>query len=162
MPKAQSRTLPPDSLLAGFAAEGDYTDCFTCDVARGVSLPQLIGAFYNSAAFRPERWALHAIGKGSGAADVAALAAGETREFAAWSVVERTDNAILLQDFQKRTCSWLAVEPLATNAPTIKGRTRLFFGSGVRQPDSLAFRLLMPIHRAYAKALLISAAKRLA
>lgn len=155
MTPIEASTLPGDSLLTGFARADDYTDCFTCEVARQVSLSDFIAAFYNSPAFRPERWVLHLIGKGSGGADIARLAAGQTDSFAAWSVIRRTDNEILLQDFQHRTCSWLAVTALAPD------RTRLSFGSGVRNPGSLAFRLLVPVHRAYARALLASAVRAL-
>jgi len=92
---------------------------------------------------------------------VRALAAGEVQQFAAWNLVGRTETEILLQDFQSRTCSWLCAEPLATTAPTIKGRTRLYFGSGVRHPGSASVKALMPFHRFYAQTLLGSAAKRL-
>jgi hypothetical protein len=153
-----ARALPDDSLLAGFAAASCYTDCFTADLPRAVSLSDLITAFYNSPAFRPERWVLHAIGKGSGAADVQQLAAAQTNSFAAWNLVERTDTQILLEDFQKSTCSWLAIEPLAATAPTIQPRTRIYFGSGVKAPDGLLVKTLMPLHRWYAKTLLRSAA----
>ena len=163
MKPVQSRILPPDSLLAQHtkARASEYTDCFTIDIASTVSLPDYATAFYNSPAFRPERWALHLIGKGSGAQDVAKLAAAQTTDFAAWSVIARTETEILLQDFQHRTCSWLMVEPLATTAPTIIGRTRLHFGSSVRNPGSPIFRALMPVHRWYAQRLIGSAAKAL-
>lgn len=151
------RPLPADSLLAQNNPPEAYHDCFTVDVPRAVTLPDYIAAFYNSAAFRPERWALHLIGKGSGAAEVAALANGEVQNFAAWSVAARTDTEILLTDFQGRTCSWLAVEELAATAPTVARQTRLYFGSGVRRPDTAIFTALMPVHRWYAKALLRSA-----
>lgn len=156
------RPLPADSLLARHKEAASYHDCFTVDVPRAVSLAGYIGAFYNSRAFRPERWALHLIGKGSNGRDVAALAANQTRHFAAWSVEDRTDTEIFLRDFQGRTCSWLCVEPLPSATPTIASTTRLYFGSGVRQPDTAIFRGLMPVHRWYAKALLGSAAKQFA
>lgn len=167
MVRITSRPLPPDSLLAahmdriagGAGPANHYTDCFTADVPRSVTLPKLVGAFYNSPAFRPERLVLHLIGKGSDGDDVAALAAAETQHFAAWSVEARSDNAILLEDFQRRTCSWLMTEPLAANAPTIAGRTRLHFGSGIRHADGALVRALIPLHRLYAKTLLASAVK---
>lgn len=149
-----ARPLPPGSLLAQHSGASDYTDCYTIDVPHMVSLAQFITAFYNSAAFRPERWVLHLIGKGSGGEDVRALAAGEVQNFAAWSVEARSDNAILMRDFQQRTCSWLCVEELS-------GKTRLTFGSGVRKPEGVAVNMLMPFHRWYAKTLLKSAAARL-
>ncbi len=151
MTDIQSRALPSGSLLAAGCAPADYTDCFTAEVPRAVSLEEYVIAFYNSAAFRPERWILHAIGKGSGGGDVRALAAGATEEFAAWTVEARTDTEILMRDFQQRTCSWLCVEDLS-------GRTRLYFGSGVRKPDGALVKALMPFHRFYAKTLLKSAA----
>lgn len=161
MSAIETRSLPPESLLAGHASPDDYTDCFTVDISRAVTLAEFITAFYNSPAFRPERWVLHLIGKGSGGEEVRKLAGSEVESFAAWNLVSRTETEILLQDFQNRTCSWLCVEPLATTAPTIKGRTRLCFGSGVRQPDGPLVKALMQLHRWYAKALLRSAARRL-
>lgn len=155
------RPLPADSLLALHNGADAYHDCFTVDLPRGVTLPEYITAFYNSPAFRPERWVLHLIGKGSNAVDVAALAAQQAQGFAAWSVEARTETEIFLKDFQDRTCSWLAVEELATTAPTIASQTRLYFGSGVKRPDTPIFRALMPVHRWYAKTLLSSAAKAL-
>ncbi|MXO82402.1 hypothetical protein GRI35_03295 [Altererythrobacter aestiaquae] len=129
-------------------------DCFTAELPRAVSLQDYITAFYNSAAFRPERWALHLIGPklpgGTGGEDVRKLAAGEVDTFAAWTVEARTDTAILMRDFQQRTCSWLAVKAHA-------GKTRLYFGSGVQRPDGALVKALMPFHRFYAKALLKSA-----
>jgi hypothetical protein len=156
-----TRPLPPESLLAGHAKADDYTDCFTVDLPRAVTLSDFIAAFYNSPAFRPERWVLHLIGKGSNADDVRKLAASEVSNFAAWNLVSRNETEILLQDFHNRTCSWLCVEPLATTAPTIKGHTRLYFGSCVRQPDGALVKALMPFHRWYAKALLGSAVRAL-
>ena len=154
-PIIQSRPLPPYSLLARHSTAEDYTDCFTVDVPHAVTLEQFITAFYNSPAFRSERWVLHVIGKGSGGEDVRALAAGESKTFAAWIMEARTNTAILMRDFQHRTCSWLAVEALTS------GNTRLFFGSGVRRPDGALVKALMPFHRWYAKALLKSAASAL-
>ena len=84
--------------------------------------------------------------------DVVALAQGAGR-FAVWDVIYRDADQILLQDRSGATRSWLAVQD-----------RRLLFGSGVRasggQP-SLTVRLLLPLHRVYARALLRAAVRRL-
>jgi hypothetical protein len=158
-PKVQSAQLPADALLERYRKSGDFTDCRVVEVAGSVSLGELIAAFYNSAAFRPERWLLGLVlGRGANAADVASLAAATTERFAAWTVEARLPNQILLCDFQSKTRSWLMVEPLPQG-------TRLWFGSAVvtsrSRFDALVFRALLWFHAAYSQVLLRSAAKAL-
>ena len=146
--------LPAGSLLARHRGTECYRDAFLASVPGTITLEDFIAAFYASAAFLPERKVLSLIGRGASPSDIAALAAGRTSNFAAWSVEAREADQILLRDFQDRTCSWLQVEPQDDS-------TRLWFGSGVRHPDSAVFRALMPAHRWYARQLLAGAVRRL-
>lgn len=157
--RALSVQLPADALLERYRQSGHFTDCRAVDVARSVSLGELIAAFYNSAAFRPERWLLGLVlGRGANAANVASLAAGTTERFAAWTVEARLPDQLLLCDFQSKTRSWLMVEPLLHG-------TRLYFGSAVVTShssfDAFVFRALLWFHAAYSQVLLRSAAKDL-
>lgn len=147
MAKVLACPVPPGSLLAEFGSSTAYRDCFACEVPGLVTLPELIERFYCSPAFRPERLALGLIGRGASNADVHALASGEVQSFAAWNVVERRSQEILLQDFQQATASWLSVRPG-------EGTTTLLFGSWVDRPDRGPVRLLMPFHRFYSRVLL--------
>lgn len=151
--------LPSGALLERYRTEGGHVDCYIAEVPRPVDLGQLITAFYTSGAFRPERWLLGALlGKRADEADVAQLAAGQTDRFSAWTVEVRSDNEILLCDFQGRTRSWLMVVPIA-------GGTRLHFGSAVvaqkRGADRLMFRALLGFHRLYSRVLLKGAVSNL-
>jgi hypothetical protein len=154
-----ARPLPEGALLNRYDVPGGYVDCFTCDVARSVDLPQLIGAFYQSRAFRPERWLLGAVlGKKADNEDVARLARGEAEQFSAWSVEARSADQIMLCDFQGKTRSWLMVMP-------IEQGTRLHFGSAVvparSRTDRIAFAALTGFHRWYSRTLLRSALRGL-
>ena len=149
--------LPVGALLERYRAEGGHVDCYVAQVPRAVDLGQLITAFYTSAAFRPERWLLGVVlGKRADDGDVARLAAGETTHFSAWTVEARSDDQILLCDFQGRTRSWLMVRPLT-------GGTQLHFGSAVvpqkRRVDRLVFSALLGFHRWYSRALLKGAVR---
>lgn len=151
--------LPPGALLKRYRDEGAYTDCYAADVAGSVDLAAFISAFYNSRAFRPERWLLGwAVKRPATAGDVAQLACGKSQRFSAWTVEARTDDQLLLRDFQGRTRSWLMVKPVA-------GATRLHFGSAVvpgrTGGDRIVFRALLGFHRLYSRILLGSAVKAL-
>jgi hypothetical protein len=61
---------------------------------------------------------------------------------------------VVMLDFMAYTCSWLMIEPRPA-------QTLLYFGSGVMRRTP-GFRLLMPFHRLYARALLAAAGARLA
>ena len=50
--------LPQRALLFAYQARGDYTDCFTVDVAGEVSQQQFVTAFYTSRLFKVERFIL--------------------------------------------------------------------------------------------------------
>ncbi|HEY6814280.1 MAG TPA: hypothetical protein VI168_01955 [Croceibacterium sp.] len=154
MPAIRARPLPPDSLLARHSRAGDHTDCYACEVPGAVPLAALVEAFYCSRGFLPERLLLYLIGRGASPADARRLARGESEVFAAWRVEARMAEELLLQDFQERTRSWLAVEPLG------EGGTRLCFGSGVawRGRGDAPFKALMGFHAAYSRVLLRAAA----
>jgi hypothetical protein len=161
-----SQPLPPNALLKAYRNSGAYTDCLARDVRGAVSLADYITAFYTSRVFQPERLILSILlSMPSTDDDVAGLAAGTRDRFAAWTVEHRTDTQILLCDYQSRTRSWLMVAPLGADM------TRLYFGSAVTQVDktkmrralaTLAFHALLWFHKAYAKALIRSAAIKFA
>ena len=164
MTKIRAAQLPADSLLARSRGPECYRDAFCVEVPRAVSLPEFIAAFYSSAAFTPERWALHLIGRGASRADIAALADDRTRSFAAWEVEAREEHALLMRDYQDFTCSWLAVEPSPPSSSGAVGQmssTTLWFGSGVRRPDRWQVRAMLGFHKTYAKLLLAGAARAL-
>lgn len=154
MARIESTSLPADSLLAQHRGADCYRDAFRTEVTHPVSLTAFIAAFYASPAFSPERKLLYLIGKGASRAEIAALAEGRSESFAAWSVEARSETAILLRDFQNRTCSWLMAEPKGES-------TVLWFGSGVRHPKGLAFRALVGFHRWYSRVLLAGAVRSL-
>ena len=146
--------LPLDSLLARLRGAECYRDAFRVEVPRRVDLAAFLRAFYGSAVFTPERLALGLIGRGAGRAEIEALAEGRTESFAAWTVEAREPAEILLRDFHNVTCSWLMADPG-------KHATTLWFGSGVRKPERLVVRVLVPLHRWYSRRLLAGAAGRL-
>ena len=155
----QEGELPSGALLELYRVTGGHVDCFVADVPGAVALPDLITAFYSSAAFRPERWLLGAVlGKPADDADVARLAADQTKRFSAWTVEGRRGDEILLCDYQGKTRSWLKVA-------AIPGGTRLHFGSAVVPAKSrtakAAFTLLLGFHRWYSRTLLREAVRQL-
>jgi hypothetical protein len=162
------RPLPEHSLLFGYHVRGDYTDCFTADVAGDVSQEQFVRAFYTSRLFKAERFILKwLVAKPSTDREAGLLASGTSDSFAAWTVEGRKRHQLLVCDYQGRTRSWLMVEPIMAGPGAA---TRLFFGTGVasatdrkgRRTMPLLFRLLLGFHRRYARALLRSAVTKLA
>ena len=119
--------IPEDSLLNKYASNpSNFSDCYSTSIDNSVTLQTYIAAFYNSLAFLPERMLLGLVaGRPADERSVAGLAAGNSKEFSAWSVEDRQDNQILLCDMREATRSWLMVEPLSDK------RTRLYFGSAV-------------------------------
>jgi hypothetical protein len=171
-----SRNEVPDwSLLKTYRATENpeawdfYHDCFTVKIDRAVDLGEYIEAFYMGSAFRIERWILRvAVQKPSTDTDVRALAAGTATTFSAWRVLQRADAQILLEDFQGRTRSWLAVVPAPQTASDV---TILHFGSGIaaaRTPKSntpempRSFRWLRGFHLRYSEVLMHQARRQLA
>jgi hypothetical protein len=153
--------LPEGALLTHYRNYGAYTDCYALDVSDAVTQQDYISAFYTSWLFKVERWILRwAVAKPSTDAGAFALAQSDSDRFSAWTVEGRTENQLLMCDYQSRTRSWLMTVPLPG------GGTRLYFGSAVvpRRPDGrkdrafgVTFRLLLGIHKIYSRALLYAA-----
>lgn len=148
-PAVHATDLPCDAFLQRYARDPkNYTDCFVKDVSGHIKLPAFINAFYTTPLFRAERFILkYAARRPSTDADVAALAHGDTSQFAAWDVEDRAGDQLLLCDMGGHTRSWFMVAPTA-------GGTRLFFGSAVVPADGALMRILLPFHKIYARALL--------
>jgi hypothetical protein len=167
----EQQPVPEWSLLKTFRAGtdsqawGDYLDCFTTRIERAALLPDYVFAFYTGEAFRAERWILRfAVNKPSIDDDVRALAEGTATQFSAWVVRQRTETQLLLEDFQGKTRSWLAITTPA------QGATQLYFGSGIksaRNPTtgaaemSWGFRWLSGFHIYYSRVLLGAGRRRL-
>lgn len=157
--------LPPGVLLARYARDGGYTDCYRADIGQAVSHAAYVEAFYTTAVFKVERGILSlAVSRPSTDAQARELAAGTRDTFAAWTVEARGDGQILLCDFQGRTRSWLMRAP-------IDGGTRLYFGSAVVPVASarggpprmgVVFTALLGFHKLYSRVLLRAALSRLA
>ena len=167
MPNVQSHPLPTHALLTKYADSGAYTDCFVTEIARTVSHAEFVEAFYTGGLFKVERFLLHVfISRPSTDFQARQLAAGELDEFAAWRVETRAVDQLLLCAIDGRTRSWLMV-----SAAEVPGRTRLYFGSAVvpavnastgKSSMGFVFKALLGFHQFYSRALLRSAAARLA
>lgn len=159
MSPIHAHPLPPDALLARFVPPA-YTDCFTAHLPRPVALGTFLTAFYTTRLFKAERLVLSAAGYPSTDLDVTALARGEARRFAAWTVEARTGDQLLMTDVSGRTRSWFCVRQQAG------GGTTLHFGSAVLPRPGTAdmgalYRLLLCPHKLYSRALLRAAVARL-
>lgn len=161
MIKVRRALLPPEALLASYAASDAYTDCYTIELARRVALADFMYAFYTTPIFKLERWILaRTLGAASSDDDARRLAEGESTTFAAWHVEARQESQALL--VAGRTRSWLMVVPLP---PDAGASTALYFGSAVlaRPRGGLGwqFKALLGFHRLYSRILLGLAARRL-
>ncbi len=150
--------LPPGALLARYTGAGGYTDCFTVTLPGRVTQAAFVEAFYTTALFKLERLVLAVLlSRPSTDREARALAAGETDRFAAWTVEGRAADQILLCDFMGSTRSWLMTAPG-------EGTTTLSFGTAVvpRKGRGMGggFRVMLPVHRLYARSLLRAAAGR--
>ena len=159
----EQRVLPERAFLQRFADDGDYTDCFMTEVGIPVNLTEYIEAFYTTVVFKTERIILRWLAsRPSTDAEAQQLAQGSRDSFAAWNVVERADDQILLMGMRGRTCSWLMRAP-------VDDSTRLYFGSAVIKSEESpsgpqvprSYRSLLGFHRLYSKVLLDSARRRL-
>jgi hypothetical protein len=157
--------LPEHALLARYAANGGYTDCYATDLPGSYSHAEFVAAFYTTWLFKLERAILKLlVAKPSTDDEAAQLARGGRDSFAAWTVEASAPNQLLLCDFLGNTRSWLMVEPRHDG-----GVTRLYFGSAVVPravndgPPRLgfSFRALLGFHRRYSRALLAAARARL-
>lgn len=166
--KVTASPLPDGALLVRYQdMPGAYADCFTIAVGREVSAREYVEAFYTTWLFKCERFVLMLIGKGCNDADVRALAAGTSDAFAAWTVEARAESQLLVCDFAKLTRSWL----MSGARRDGQAGTQLYFGTAVVPGErgkagnprpTFGFRVLTPVHRFYARALLRAAARRVA
>ena len=159
MPGIRRSALPVGALLARFEeVPGAYTDCYTTRVGGNVDLARYVTSFYTTWLFRLERIVLrYLVARPSDDAQARSLAAGELDAFAAWTVEDRDPAQLLMCDMHGRTRSWFMV------APAEEGVTQLYFGSAVLPRAGGApgirgvYRLLLPFHRLYSRALLRAA-----
>jgi hypothetical protein len=157
---------PSNALTQPYCAAGDYVDCYFTELARPVTFEKFVEAFYTTALFRSERLILRYLAsRPSTDAEARDLASGDRESFAAWSVVARAPDQLLMRDFTGRTYSWLMVA-----AATEPGGTRLYFGSVVtrvrdaRTGGTSLGRVhgrLLGFHKLYSRLLLHAAARKL-
>ncbi len=168
MPNIKSDPMPSVALLGRYRKIGFHTDCYCTEIPARVSFEQFVLAFYSTRLFKLERFILKwTVSRPSTDEDLARLASGDKSEFAAWSVEDRSENQLLLSDFQGRTRSWL----MTTIIQTENGdHTRLYFGSAVvpvlnkqtgEQRLGFAYKALLGFHKLYSVALLSAAATNL-
>ena len=156
--------LPPNSLLAQLAEErGAFADAYTLRLPRAVTLAELVEAFYTTRLFKAERMLIGLLGKPSSDAMARALAHGEGERLAVWTVEARRPDELLMHEDSGATRSWFKVD-------AAEGATTLWFGSAIvprrRGPAgearfSWVFHALLGFHRAYSRALLNAAARKL-
>ena len=160
--------LPDHALLGSYSRSGAFTDCYATELAGTFSHAEYVQAFYTTWVFRLERLILKwAIARPSTDEQARQLAEGSVDEFSAWYVESRSEDQLLMSDFQGRTRSWLMVAPAGSGNDT---RTRLYFGSAVLPAtDAKAgtarlgpvFSALMGFHKLYSHVLLYAAKSRL-
>ena len=161
--------IPNCSLLNSYLRDGNYTDRYITEIHRSVSHAQFVTTFYTTWIFKLERLILKmAVSKPSTDCQAEQLANGSIETFAAWHVEARSENQLLMCDFNHRTRSWLMVDHATDNDATL---TRLYFGSAivaVEDPGTGEFTLgagyqaLLGFHKLYSKVLLHAARSRLA
>jgi hypothetical protein len=149
--------LPAGAVLDAYAGDGSYTDCFSLELARPVSHPQFVEAFYTSTVFRLERWLIASfLSLRATDDDARELASGSRDSFSAWTVERREPNQLLLA--AGRTRSWLMVDGAGTT---------LYFGSAVTPRRSggggmgWRFKALLGFHKLYSRVLLAAAGRKL-
>ncbi len=164
MSKVSPQPLPDHALLAQYAGNGGYTDCYATDLPGDFSHAEYVSAFYTTWLFRLERAVLRLAKRPSSDDEATELARGKRDSFAAWTVEAQAPNQLLMCDFMGATRSWLMVEPRREG-----GMTRLYFGSAVL-PRSRGksgprlgwrYRALLGFHKKYSRALLAAARTRL-
>lgn len=165
MPAVTDTPVPPASLLGRLAAERHaFADAYTLRLPRRVSLGEFVEAFYTTRLFKLERWLIARAGRPSSDAEVRALAQDADVRMAMWTVQARTASELLMHEDSGVTRSWFQVG-------AEEGGTTLWFGSAFmpRHPPALgekprfsaSFHVLLGFHRAYSRALLRAAARRL-
>jgi hypothetical protein len=160
--------VPPATLLAAYALNGAYADCYSTEIAGQVSFSTYVFSFYTTPLFKLERLILKGlVSKPSSDHDAMRLLDGHMQRFAAWYVEGRNENELLMCDFRERTRSWFLVSPVnATRNP----RTRLYFGSAVvpvrnsktgKTSLGFGYKALLGFHQIYSVLLLLSARSRI-
>ena len=162
MPTVKVTTLPDVSLLQAHANSRAYTDCYSVELNRAVSLTEYMAAFYTTSAFRLERWLIGTLLRlPTTDQDALALSRGEVSKFAVWVVEAREPSQIILA--AGRTRSWLMAYPHPSGAVSA---TVLFFGSAIVRSSKggrgWLFNALLGFHKAYSRVLLGLADRRLA
>lgn len=157
--------VPPDSLLNRFAQDHSaFADAYARHLPRAVSLAGFVEAFYTTRLFKAERALLALLGKRSSDAMARRVARGEGERLAVWTVEARTAHELLMHEDSGLTRSWFQADAQAD------GSTVLWFGSalvprrhgpGGEPRFGVLFSLLLGAHRAYSRALLAAAARRL-
>lgn len=157
--------VPPDSLLDRLArSRGAFADAYAVRLPRAVPLAGFVEAFYTTRLFRVERALLSLLGKRSSDAMARAVATGEGDRIAVWTVEGRTADELLMHEDSGVTRSWFKAQAQAD------GGTTLWFGSALvprrRGPGGeprfgVVFHALLGFHRAYSRALLAAAVRRL-
>jgi len=160
--------VPAHAKLTNYSMDGTYTDCYTTEIPGQISLAEFVFAFYTTFIFKLERLILkRVVAKPSVDSQARELADGASERFAAWHVEDRSENEILMCDFQGRTRSWLMVAPMSTVSGA---RTRLYFGSAVvpirnskiGEPSlGFGFQALLGFHKVYSVLLLYFAKSRI-
>jgi len=156
--------LPDQALHRRYQAEGAYVDCYTTVIRGAVAHEIFVATFYTTLLFKLERLILFALlAKPSTDEQACRLAIGELNGFSAWTVESRTENQLLMCDYLSRTRSWFMVALEDWEGDVV---TRLYFGSVIvpdynnttRQRElSVIFKLLLPFHKIYSRALLAAA-----
>jgi hypothetical protein len=109
----ETRSLPRQALLARYAGNGAYTDCFAAELDGSIDCARYVEAFYTTPLFRAERLILRlAIEAPSTDEQAHLLASGAIDRFAAWRVEDRAPDQLLMCDIRGSTRSWFMVERL--------------------------------------------------
>ena len=169
MASIRACALPEGALLSKYTEGGAYADCYATEIARAVTHPEFVEAFYTGAVFKLERLLLAwCVSRPSTDAQARALSRGERAGFSAWRVEARSADQLLMCDFSGRTRSWLMVVPLQESDTAA---TRLYFGSAVvprldkvsgQARMGTVFSALLGFHKLYSRVLLHAARARLA
>jgi hypothetical protein len=160
----ESCEVPIGTMLDQCRSANAYVDCYRIELNASARISDYIEAFYSSPVFKIERGILAMVaGKSASDQDAKALATDETRQFSIWKVESRNLSEILLST--GRTRSWLMVGPSVE--PGATGHTLLFGSAVFPGPNQssgmgLPFHALLGFHKLYSKALLASAASKLA
>ncbi len=175
MSAVKAAPIPEVALLHKYSIESPsdgtnaYTDCYSVEISRSVTLAEFVFAFYTTPVFKLERLILRFLAKSPSTDNQARqLADGSIHAFAAWNEEQRASNQLLMCDFRGRTRSWFMVTPrtLASGQSTALRR----FGSEIdseqnRQTGKLeiggAYRMVLGFHKLYSRILLCAAKRRL-